>query len=126
MTWPGCWQRCSPQAGRTSAPCTCRPWRTSWRSTTTASPPAAPTSGNSAYTGYTPNERSILSLALVDPAVEIGDEIVIHWGEAGGGYGDALFLLAMHIAEIRATVSPAPYTRVAREDYRKRAISGAA
>ena len=81
--------------------------------------------GNSAYTGYTPNERSILSLALVDPAVEIGDEIVIHWGEAGGGYGDAV-VPATDIAEIRATVSPAPYTRVAREDYRKRAISGAA
>lgn len=81
--------------------------------------------GNSAYTGYTPNERSILSLALVDPAVEIGDEIVIHWGEAGGGYGDAV-VPATDIAEIRATVSPVPYTRVAREDYRKRAISGAA
>ena len=46
--------------------------------------------GNSAYTGYTPNRRAILSLALVDPSVQIGNKVVIHWGEAGGGYGDAI------------------------------------
>ncbi len=74
--------------------------------------------GNSAYTVYTPNERAMLSLALVDPAVEIGDEIVIHWGEAGGGYGGGI-VPATDIVEIRAIVSEAPYSRVAREDYRK-------
>jgi vanillate/3-O-methylgallate O-demethylase len=74
--------------------------------------------GNSAYTTYTPNERAVLSLALVDPSVQIGDEIIIHWGEAGGGYGDSI-VPATDIVEIRAVVSPAPYARVAREDYRK-------
>jgi vanillate/3-O-methylgallate O-demethylase len=77
--------------------------------------------GNSAYTAYTPNERAVLSIALVDSAVEIGDEIVIHWGEAGGGYGDSL-VPATDIVDIRAIVSPAPYARVAREGYRKDAI----
>ena len=81
--------------------------------------------GNSAYTGYTPNERAILSLALVDPSVQIGDEVVIYWGEAGGGYGDAI-VPATDIVEIRAIVSPAPYARVAREEYRKRAIGSVA
>jgi vanillate/3-O-methylgallate O-demethylase len=81
--------------------------------------------GNSAYTGYTPNERAILSLALIDPSVEIGDEIIIHWGEAGGGYGDAV-VPATDTVEIRAVVSPAPYARVARQDYRKRTMSGIA
>jgi vanillate/3-O-methylgallate O-demethylase len=74
--------------------------------------------GNSAYTVYTPNERAMLSLALVDSSVEIGDEIVIHWGEAGGGYGESV-VPATDIIEIRAIVSQAPYSRVAREDYRK-------
>ena len=74
--------------------------------------------GNSAYTAYTANERSILSIALVDETVRVGDEVVIHWGEAGGGYG-ANVVPATDVVEIRATVSPAPYARVAREDYRR-------
>ena len=74
--------------------------------------------GNSAYTVYTPNERAMLSLALVDYSVEIGDEIVIHWGEAGGGYGESV-VPATDIVRVRAIVSQSPYSRVAREDYRK-------
>lgn len=74
--------------------------------------------GNSAYTAYTANERSILSIALVDDSVQVGDEVVIGWGEAGGGYGTHI-VPATDIAEIRAIVSPAPYARVAREDYRR-------
>jgi vanillate/3-O-methylgallate O-demethylase len=74
--------------------------------------------GNSAYTAYTANERSILSIALVDQSVEVGDEVVIGWGEAGGGYGRHE-VSSTDIAEIRAIVSPAPYARVAREDYRR-------
>jgi vanillate/3-O-methylgallate O-demethylase len=80
--------------------------------------------GNSAYTAYTPNERAVLSLALVDPAVEIGDEIIIHWGEAGGGYGQSV-VPPTDIVEIRATVSPAPYNRVAREGYRTERLGSA-
>jgi vanillate/3-O-methylgallate O-demethylase len=74
--------------------------------------------GNSAYTAYTANERSILSIALVDESVRIGDEVVIGWGEGGGGYGDAL-VPSTDVVQIRAIVSPAPYARVAREGYRR-------
>ncbi|MER7692458.1 aminomethyl transferase family protein [Streptomyces sp. NPDC097610] len=80
--------------------------------------------GNSAYTAYTPNERAVLSIALVDSSVEIGEEIVIHWGEAGGGYGDSI-VPATDFVEIRAVVSPAPYADVAREGYRKGLIGTA-
>jgi vanillate/3-O-methylgallate O-demethylase len=54
----------------------------------------------------------------VDQSVEVGDEVVIGWGEAGGGYGRHE-VPSTDIAEIRAIVSPAPYARVAREDYRR-------
>ena len=74
--------------------------------------------GVSAYTAYSANERTVLSMALVKPEVEIGDEVVIHWGEAGGGYGRHV-TPATDLFEIRAIVSSAPYARVAREDYRR-------
>lgn len=77
--------------------------------------------GVSAYTAYSANERTVLSMALVQPGVKIGDEVVIHWGEAGGGYGKHV-TPATELFEIRATVSPAPYSRVAREVYRKGAM----
>ncbi|MDQ1204818.1 aminomethyl transferase family protein [Microbacterium sp. SORGH_AS_0862] len=74
--------------------------------------------GNSAYTAYTANERSLLSMALVDDTVRVGDEVVIGWGELGGGY-DGYRVEPTDIVPIRAIVSPAPYSRVAREDYRR-------
>lgn len=74
--------------------------------------------GNSAYTAYTANERSILSIALVDDSVSIGDEVVIDWGEAGGGY-DTNIVARTETVGIRATVSPAPYARITREIYRE-------
>lgn len=76
--------------------------------------------GVSAYTAYSANERTILSMALVEPDVAIGDELVIHWGEAGGGYGNHV-TPATDLFEIRAIVSPAPYSQVAREEYRVKA-----
>lgn len=81
--------------------------------------------GNSGYTTYTPNERALLSIALLDSSVEIGEEVVLHWGEAGGGYGDSV-VPATDVVEIRAIVSPAPYARVARENYRKGALGSVA
>jgi vanillate/3-O-methylgallate O-demethylase len=56
-------------------------------------------------------------MALVEPDVEVGDEVTIHWGEAGGGYGNHV-VPATEPYSVRAIVSPAPYSRVAREDYR--------
>ncbi|WP_170973330.1 aminomethyl transferase family protein [Rhizobium sp. FKY42] len=73
--------------------------------------------GTSAYTAYSANERTILSMALVEESVEIGDELTLTWGEAGGGYGNHV-VPATDPFQIRAIVSPAPYSRVARETYR--------
>lgn len=47
----------------------------------------------------------------------IGDEVVIGWGEAGGGYGRHI-VPATEIVPIRATVSPAPFAQVTRQEYR--------
>jgi vanillate/3-O-methylgallate O-demethylase len=73
--------------------------------------------GVSAYTAYSTAERTVLSMALVEPDVEVGDEVTIHWGEAGGGYGNHV-VPATEPYSVQAIVSPAPYSRVAREDYR--------
>lgn len=74
--------------------------------------------GSSHYTAYLATERAMLTLALLDESVKIGDEVVLHWGEVGGGYGNYKYP-GTDIMPIRATVSPAPYSRVAREEYRK-------
>lgn len=73
--------------------------------------------GTAHYTAYLAPERAMLTLALVDESVEIGDEVVIGWGEAGGGYGNYM-TPDTDVFEVRARVSPAPYARVAREEYR--------
>jgi vanillate/3-O-methylgallate O-demethylase len=76
------------------------------------------TIGFSMFTGYSYNERSMLSLGVVDPDVEIGSEVVILWGEAGGGSRKTTVERHQQ-AKIRAVVSPVPYSRVARENYAK-------
>ena len=43
------------------------------------------TVGFSMFSGYSYNERSMLSLGVVDPEIEVGTEVRIVWGEAGGG-----------------------------------------
>jgi vanillate/3-O-methylgallate O-demethylase len=72
--------------------------------------------GVSTFSGYSFNERSFLSLAVVDNDVEIGNEVVLVWGEEGGG--SAKPVVERHRqAEIRARVSPVPYSEVARTTY---------
>lgn len=73
--------------------------------------------GISAFTAYSANERTVISLALVDPSIEFGDEVEITWGEAGGGYGNWV-VPANDLVKIRATVSPTPFAQVARDKYR--------
>lgn len=68
------------------------------------------------YTAYSVNERSLLTLALVDQDIEFGNEVNLHWGEAGGGF-DRYMKPATEIVPIRAIVSPAPYSKVVREEY---------
>ena len=68
------------------------------------------------FSGYSYNERSMLSLSTIDPEVEIGTEVALVWGEEGGGSRKTTVERHTQI-DIRAMVSPAPYSRVAREFY---------
>ncbi len=70
------------------------------------------------FSGYSYNERSMLSLGVVNPDIEVGAEVVIVWGEPGGGTQKTTVERHKQI-EIRATVSPVPYSKVARETYAK-------
>ncbi len=74
------------------------------------------TVGLSMFSGYSFNERSMLSLGVVDPDVNIGNEVTLVWGEEGGGSRKTTVERHRQI-EIRAIVSPVPYSKVAREEY---------
>jgi vanillate/3-O-methylgallate O-demethylase len=74
--------------------------------------------GLSMWTGYSENERRALSLATVDPRVEIGSEVKVVWGEPDGGSRKATVEPHKQF-EVRATVGPAPYAAVARNVYRR-------
>ena len=76
------------------------------------------TIGFSMFNGYSYNERAMLSLGVVDADVEIGSEVAIVWGEAGGGSKKTTVERHRQM-EIRATVSPVPYSKVVRETYAK-------
>ena len=72
--------------------------------------------GLSMFSGYSFNERSMLSLGVVEPTIEIGSEVTLVWGEEGGGSSKPV--VERHAqAEIRAIVSPCPYSEVARTTY---------
>jgi glycine cleavage system aminomethyltransferase T len=74
--------------------------------------------GVSTFSGYSSNESSMLSLAMLDEEhAETGTEVVLVWGEEGGG--SAKPVVERHVqTEIRATVGPAPYAEVVRSSYR--------
>ncbi len=72
--------------------------------------------GISTFSGYSYNERSMLSLAYIDAEVPIGAELVMVWGEEGGGSSKPV-VERHRQAEIRAIVSPCPYSEVARTSY---------
>jgi vanillate/3-O-methylgallate O-demethylase len=74
------------------------------------------TVGASMFAGYSYNERSMLSLGIVDPDVEVGTEVKLVWGEPDGGSGKATVERHKQL-EIRAIVSPVPYSAVVREGY---------
>ena len=79
--------------------------------------------GVSTFSGYSSNESSMLSLAVVDvEQSEPGTEVTLIWGEEGGG--SAKPVVERHVqTEIRATVSPVPYAEVVRASYRP-AVTG--
>ncbi|MEX0590521.1 MAG: aminomethyl transferase family protein [Xanthobacteraceae bacterium] len=76
--------------------------------------------GLSTYTGYTVNERAMISLAVLEAAhSELGTEVALVWGEEGRGSSKPT--VERHVqTEIRATVAPAPISEVARVAYRPR------
>jgi|Tabmets5t2r1_1033131.scaffolds.fasta_scaffold00959_1 vanillate/3-O-methylgallate O-demethylase len=77
--------------------------------------------GLSTFSGYSFNERSMLSLAIVDVDVEIGTEVTLVWGEEDGG--SAKPVVERHEqTELRAVVSPCPYSEVARTSYARAAV----
>jgi vanillate/3-O-methylgallate O-demethylase len=72
--------------------------------------------GLSTFSGYSFNERSFLSLAMVDVDLELGTEVTLMWGEEDGGSTKPV--VERHVqAELRAIVSPCPYSEVARTSY---------
>jgi len=76
------------------------------------------TVGFSMFAGYSYNERSMLSLGVVDPDIETGTEVSIVWGESRGGSRKTT-VERHRQTEIRAIVSPVPYSKVVRETYAK-------
>jgi len=71
--------------------------------------------GMSMFNGYSYNERCLLSLAVVDADVEIGDVLVLKWGEPD--QTEKTSIEPHKMAEIRVKVMPTPYAKEARENY---------
>ena len=76
------------------------------------------TVGVSMFTGYSYNEKQALSLATIDPSIEVGSEVRVVWGEPDGGTRKTTVEPHKQI-EVRAIVSSVPYSRVARETYQQ-------
>jgi vanillate/3-O-methylgallate O-demethylase len=72
--------------------------------------------GLSLFSGYSANERRALSLATVDPEIEVGTELRVVWGEPGGGTRKTT-VQPHRQKEVRVIVSPVPYSEVVRESY---------
>ncbi|MGH8143480.1 MAG: syringate O-demethylase [Steroidobacteraceae bacterium] len=75
------------------------------------------TIGLSTWISYSANEGRMLTLAILDPQhCQLGATVNLVWGEDNGG--SAKPTVERHVqTEIRATVSPVPYSEVAREAY---------
>jgi vanillate/3-O-methylgallate O-demethylase len=74
------------------------------------------TVGLSMFGGYSFNERSALSLGVVDPNINIGDVLTLIWGEEGGGTKKTTVERHKQL-DVRVKVSPVPYARTVREGY---------
>ncbi|MBZ0217952.1 MAG: hypothetical protein K8F25_15445 [Fimbriimonadaceae bacterium] len=71
--------------------------------------------GMSMFNGYSYNERCMLSLGVVDKDVQIGDVLVLKWGEPDTSGKTSTEKHKQ--TEIRVRVSPTPYSSEARENY---------
>jgi vanillate/3-O-methylgallate O-demethylase len=72
--------------------------------------------GFSMFTGYSANEKRVLSLATIDPRIETGDEVHVLWGEPHGGSRKSTVEPHRQIS-VRTIVSPVPYSVTARREY---------
>ncbi len=73
--------------------------------------------GVSTWIGYSSNEGKMLSLAMIDPdEVEMGKEVTLVWGEPDGGTSKPT-VEPHEQTEIKAIISPVPYSNVARTAY---------
>ena len=73
------------------------------------------TVGMSMFNGYSYNERCLLSLAVVDADVEVGDVLTLKWGEAVNSQKSSIE--PHQQCEMRVKVAPTPYSSDARENY---------
>jgi glycine cleavage system aminomethyltransferase T len=75
------------------------------------------TAGVSTWIGYSSNEGRMLTLAILDAEyAKPGTKVSLVWGEENGGSSKPA--VERHVqTEIKATVSPVPYSEVARDAY---------
>lgn len=74
--------------------------------------------GYSMFGGYSYNERTALSLGVVDPHINVGDVLTLVWGEENGGTQKTTVERHKQL-EVRVKVAPVPYARGARETYQE-------
>jgi vanillate/3-O-methylgallate O-demethylase len=72
--------------------------------------------GFSMFGGYSFNERTALSLGVVDANINTGDVLTVTWGEEGGGTNKSTVERHKQL-DMRVKVAPVPYARDAREAY---------
>jgi vanillate/3-O-methylgallate O-demethylase len=72
--------------------------------------------GLSMFGGYSYNERTALSLGIVDPEVRTGDVLTLVWGEENGGTSKPPVERHKQL-DVQVKVSAVPYARDAREGY---------
>jgi vanillate/3-O-methylgallate O-demethylase len=72
--------------------------------------------GYSMFGGYSYNERTSLSLGVVDPNINVGDVLTLSWGEESGGTKKTTVERHKQL-DVRVKVSPVPYARDVREGY---------
>jgi vanillate/3-O-methylgallate O-demethylase len=73
--------------------------------------------GFSTFSSYSYNERTMLSLGIIDNEfAEVGTQLTLVWGEEDGGSSKPTVERHKQL-EVRATVGPVPYGQDARETY---------
>jgi vanillate/3-O-methylgallate O-demethylase len=72
--------------------------------------------GYSMFGGYSYNERTALSLGVVNPDIQIGEELTLVWGEADSGTGKPT-VERHEQTEVRVQVAAVPYGEEARKNY---------